>query len=109
MAEQILVNVVEGMDVYDSDGGRVGTVESVRLGTDKPDADIVTMTDAVTDALGGRKDLPTILYAHLYTEGFIRVYRGLLRRDAIVFPHQIDSVGEESVYLKVEHFELTKI
>jgi sporulation protein YlmC with PRC-barrel domain len=110
--QQQLNQIVEGMEVYDSDGARLGTVEAVRLGEGTLKAsstDIVTMAEAVTEALGGRKDLPTILYSRLYEEGFIRVNRGLLRRDAIVFPHQIDDVGEESIYLKVEQNELTKI
>jgi hypothetical protein len=110
--QQQLNQIVEGMEVYDSDGARIGTVEAVRLGegaVKSSNTDIVTMAEAVTESLGGRKDLPTILYARLYEEGFIRVNRGLLRRDAIIFPHQVDDVGEESIYLKVEHSELTKI
>jgi hypothetical protein len=110
--QQQLSQIVAGMEVYDNDGARIGVVEAVHPGEGTLKAnsvDIVTMAEAVTEDLGGRKDLPTILYARLYEEGFIRVHRGLLRRDAIVFPHQIDDVGEESVYLKVEQTELTKI
>lgn len=108
----ILNQISEGMEVYDSDGARVGVVESVRLGEGKEKADstdIVTIAEAVSEALNGRKDLLTILYIRLYEEGFIWVNRGLLRRDAIVFPHQIDDIGEESVYLKVELMEVTRL
>jgi hypothetical protein len=110
--QQQLNQIVEGMEVYDSDGARIGTVEAVRVGEGtlkSSSTDIVTMSEAVSEALGGRKGLPTILYARLFEEGFIRVNRGLLRRDAIVFPHQVDDVGGESIYLKVEQAELTKI
>lgn len=108
----VLNQISEGMEVYDSDGARIGVVESVCLGEGKEKADstdIVTIAEAVSEHLNGRKDLPTILYIRLYEEGFIRVHRGLLRRDCVIFPSQIDDIGEESVYLKVEHTELTKI
>jgi sporulation protein YlmC with PRC-barrel domain len=110
--QQQLTQIVEGMEVFDNDGSRIGTVAAVQMGegTLKSNSvDVVTMAESVSEALGGRKDLPTILYARLYEEGFIRVHRGILRRDAIIFPHQIDDIGEDSLYLKVEQTELTKI
>jgi sporulation protein YlmC with PRC-barrel domain len=112
MTEQILSQIVEGMDVYDSDGARVGMVVGVRLGEGDEktkSVDIVTMADAVNETIGKRCDFPTVLFAKLYMDGFIHVNRGLLRRDAIVFPHQIDDIGEESVYLKIEASEVIKL
>lgn len=107
-----LTQIAEGMEVFDNDGARIGTVVGVYLGQGTLKAqntDIVTMAEAVSEALGGRKDLPTILYARLYEEGFIRVQRGLLRRDVLIFPYQVDDVGEESIYLKTAQDELSKI
>lgn len=107
-----LNQISEGMEVYDSDGARIGVVESVRLGDGKEKADstdIVTIAEAVSEHLNGRKDLVTFLYIRLYEEGFIRVNRGILRRDCVIFPSQIDDIGEESVYLKIEHMEVTKL
>jgi len=107
-----LSEIQEGMGVYDKDGARIGTVETVRLGkgTEKTDVtDIVTIVETLSEAIGGRKDLPVVLYSRAFDEGFVRVNRGLLRRDAIVFPNQIESVGEESLYLLIEASELTKL
>jgi hypothetical protein len=104
--------IVEGMDVYDSDGMRIGTVEGIHQGHGAEKAnttDIVTIADTVCEMIGKRLELSTILFMRLYEEGFLHVDRGLLRRDCVIFPSQIDDIGEESVYLNIEATEIVKL
>jgi hypothetical protein len=107
-----LSEIVEGMAVYDKDGSHVGRVIDafVGYGAEKANTtDIVTIADAVCEMLGKRMDLPSIIFIRLYEEGFIHANHGLLRRDCVIFPHQIDDIGEESVYLKIEASEVIKL
>lgn len=111
LAQQKLSSVVEGMEVYDSDGARVGTIKACRLGegTIKTSAtDIVTISETLKEVIGN-KDLPTIMYSRLFDEGFACVSRGFLRSDGIVFPNQIDEISGDTVYLSVNEEDLYKL
>lgn len=111
MITQLLEEIAEGMEVYDSEGNRIGTVAGFRAGEGSMKSshtDIITMSEAVEDALGGKKNLPTVIYTRLYEEGFVRVKRGFLRSDAIAFTDQIDKVEGSTVYLKAPLSELMK-
>lgn len=111
LAQQKLSSVVKGMEVYDRDGARVGTVKAFRLGegTIKTSAtDIVTIAETLKETIGD-KDLPTVMYSRLFDEGFASVDRGFLRGDGIVFPSQIDEINGDTIYLTVNESELFKL
>lgn len=111
LAQQKISSVAEGMEVYDKDGARVGTIKAFRLGegTIKTSAtDIVTISEILTETIGN-KDLPTVMYTRLFDEGFASVDRGFLRSDGIVFPNQIDEISGDTVYLSVYEDELFKL
>lgn len=110
--QQELSHIVEGMNVYDSNGNEIGTVDSLRLGegTIKTmETDTVTIADTISESLGGYKDLPTVLYARLYDKGFVRIKRGFLRRDMLIETDQIDDISHDSLYLNVDESDLIKI
>lgn len=110
--QQELSQVVEGMEVYDGAGNRIGTVESFRPGEGTikaTETDTVTIAETISEALGGHKDLPTVLYSRLYDKGFVRIKRGLFRRDMLIMPDQIADLNEVSLHLSVDEDELIKI
>jgi hypothetical protein len=112
MRKQILSEIVEGMDVYDSDGMRIGTVEGIHQGEGAEKAnstDIDNIKHVIDLALGNIPDLPDETFTRMFEQGFIHVKRGLLRRDCVVFPEQIDDIGEENVYLNIENPDITKL
>lgn len=104
--------VAEGMEVYDWEGTRIGTVKAFRNGEGTirtTETDIVTMANAISDCLGGQKELPTVLYSRLYDEGFICIDRGFLRKDALAFSGQIENVAGDTVFLNINLDELVKV
>lgn len=111
-APTVFNQIEEGMEVYDSEGVRIGTIEAFRLGegmTSAGQTDIVTIAEIVAETIGTRKELPTVLYNRLYADGFAYVPRGILRPDVLIFPDQIDSIEDEQIYLNVERGELLKV
>lgn len=110
--QQELSQVVEGMEVYDKDGNQIGTVADFREGEGtmhSHSVDLVTKVDMIADQLGGRRDLPTVLYSRMYEEGFVRIKRGLFRRDVLLFPDQIEGISVDSIHLTVDLNELPRI
>lgn len=105
------------MDVFDSTGKKVGSVERIRMGD--PEADTAQgqgaagAADPLTrfaDALGvtPNPDLPPALADRLLRRGFIKINgKGLLSRDFFVEADQIDRVDERSVHLASTAEELS--
>lgn len=109
MYTQMLSQIAEGMEVYDSDGHRIGTVEAFRLGEGTLKAsrtNIVTIVEELAETMGKHKELPTAFYTRLYEEGFVRVRRGILRSDVLIFSKQIEDIQADAIYLNVEQGEL---
>jgi hypothetical protein len=112
LTQQNLSLVVEGMEVYDWDGALIGIVKTFRPGEGvmgSAATDVDTMVKAVSDTLDVSKELPNILYARLFEEGFVCVRRSLFRKDVIVFPSQIEDIGDYAIHLKVNKNQLTRI
>ena len=110
--QQAFNHIVEGMEVYDRDGNLIGTVEDYRVGEGTikaAETDTITTAEIISDALGGHKDLPTVLYGRLYDKGFVRINRGFLRKDMLILPEQIEHINEVSLHLNVNDSELIKI
>lgn len=111
----VLVQIHEGMDVYDANEDKIGTVSYVRL-TDEKASEIGPETATISDtndpydntlvrnlveAFVGDDDLPQEIRRRLLREGFVRVDTGILRADRYVTPDQISHVSDENVYLSV--------
>lgn len=123
-----LLQVHEGMRVYDREDKEVGTVESVFMGAtaesesdwgrgpaqasegNLPEDD--DNADRVAEALGWstgtQSEEDRLLRARLMHEGFIRVDAGLLSTDRYVLPDQIEAVSGDGVHLRVHRDELIK-
>jgi hypothetical protein len=103
--------IINGMDVFDVNGKRIGSVEYIYHGkdttlTDNPN--IETLQAEMHEALGGTKDFPYPVYSRLYHYGFIRVGRNFFQSDIFVVPQQIDDIEEASVYLNAATDALLK-
>lgn len=122
----ILNLVHEGMDVYDREDKRVGTVEQLFFGSastmDTDDYEAQTPTvdkeldygrdsivDAIAEAFDPGDDIPEVLQNRLLQQGFIRIDgAGLFASDRYVVPDQIARVSDDKVYLKVSQDDLIK-
>ncbi len=121
MIQNVLLQVREGMTVYDRTGAAIGTVEFVRFGDEdphQPGTETVTGSPAATPTgswlvediarVFSDDDLPETLRDRLIRQGFVRVDGGLLASDRFVLPDQIADVTEEGLYLQVTDDDLIK-
>ncbi|MDQ4078935.1 MAG: hypothetical protein M3220_22170 [Chloroflexota bacterium] len=120
----VLVQIEEGMDVYDSEGDKVGTVKQVFLGTVGDEAEEAGYTlphvsapstelfqtepvvDQMIDGLVGADAVPEEVRERLLSHGFIEVDRGLLKEDAFILAERVVSVLDDGVRLGVRGEEL---
>ena len=116
-----LVQIVEGMRVFDRLNHEIGTVERVQMGDDDPSTpevesmtvqDPSTRRDTILDNIADvfRTDgLPEEVKERLLQQGFVRIdANGLFASDRYVTPDQIASVSSEGVVLGVSRDELAK-
>lgn len=108
--------VREGMEVFDADGDKIGTVAIIRMGD--PDAVTVagqetphTESGIVTDiasAFGGKEEpnVPEALRARMIHDGYIKVDGGLLGKDRYARSDQIAGLAGDAVRLNVAKDEL---
>jgi len=118
----ILSQIHEGMEVYDREGQKVGTVEHVQFGDEDPTNPGVetrtaqnpellnnSLVENLAEALAGTNDVPEVVRARLLRYGFIKVDTGLLSSDRYIMPDQIAHVAEDRVHLLVLHKDLLKL
>jgi hypothetical protein len=123
--ENILTRIREGMEVYDRDGKRVGTVQQVYMGsvgdqavesggqpTTVSRADVQDATgfpDNLLTGLTRDRDLPETVRGRLLHDGFMRVDgHGLLSSGRLVERDQIESVSGDRVTLNAAEADLIK-
>lgn len=111
LVQQKLSTIIEGMEVYDKDNAKVGTIEVLRLGkgsakTSETDAN--TIEDALKKIIGDN-EFPIDLNSQLYEEGFLYIERGFMRKNTIVFPSQIEDIIGDAIHLNVDQETLLKI
>ena len=106
--------ITEGMDVIDSDGTKVGTVEEVRMGdpeaveaepaaADDPSVTVPPLAAVYLDGSGLHPDAR----ARLARTGFVRVdAKGLFAGDRYVEPDQIADVSDDRGRLSVPRDQL---
>jgi hypothetical protein len=122
----VLNLVHEGMDVYDREDKKVGTVERLFFGSastmDAGNYEAQTQTvdqeldyghdsivDVIAEAFDPADDIPEVLRNRLLQQGFIRIDgAGLFASDRYVVPDQIARVSDDKVYLKVSQDNLIK-
>ena len=110
--QQTFPHVIEGMEVYNPNGHLIGTVDEFRVGVGAiraREADTTTIIETVSESLGWHKTLPTIIYAQLYDQGYIRIKRGLFHSDLLILSKQVYDANEISLHLNVDECELIRI
>lgn len=111
LVQQRLSTIIEGMEIYDKDGSRVGTIEVLRLGkgaTQTKETDTETIEEALKKIIGDA-ELPEALNLQLYEEGFLYVERGFLRDNVIISPSQIEDIINDAIHLNVNEDTLLKV
>jgi len=117
----ILTTVKEGMDVYDWEGKKIGTVSDVYMGESSPQANERgegavtpsnrdtggdTLIENVARVFAG-DELPEVLRGRLLRSGFIRMNTGGLFSKALyILPDQIDQVAGPRIDLRVMRDQL---
>jgi hypothetical protein len=114
-----LTYVKEGMDVYDLNNEKVGTVRTIQIGDEDPTtSDTRTVTGAapeisnnsfvedVAAALFDTDDFPQQIRNHMRRYGYIRIDAGILRADMYASGDQVASVGDGRVELNVSAEDL---
>lgn len=120
----LLTSIREGMEVYDSRGDKVGTVEDLYFGASSdemdnhgvgaataPDPSLRenNLVDDIAAGIFGGDDLPEEMRKRLINEGFIRIdAANLFGRDRYVLPEQINRVHNDHVHLNVPGDQLLK-
>jgi hypothetical protein len=119
--KNLLSQVREDMQVYDSTGKEIGTVELVYLGgasneaieqggqaAVSPDINLSgdrSLVDHIADVFAP-DEMPHELAERLLRDGYIRLDAdGLLSADRYIMPEQISSVSDNSVRLRVSFDE----
>jgi hypothetical protein len=114
-----LTYVKEGMDVYDLNNEKVGTVNMVQIGDENSatsDTETVTGTapqmrtnsiiEDVAGAIFDTDDFPQQIRNHMRRYGYIRIDAGILRADMYASGDQVASVGDGRVELNVSAEDL---
>ena len=122
----ILRNIREGMDVFDRNNERIGTVEFVHFGAasetqqnfgtgpasvtaaDDPQMREDSLVDELAEAFFPT-DVPDVIRNKLLLNGYIRLdASGLFAADRYILPEQIASVTNDGVQLNVTRDQLFK-
>lgn len=119
----VLTQVYEGMDVYDVEGEKVGTVEKVFVGGVAGENDQQgsapattpvpletrdeTFVDDIAEAFDPQHEIPEVVRERLLRHGFIRVEGPeIFEQEQYITPEQIASVTDDEVRLRVSRSEL---
>ena len=127
----VLAQVREGMDVYDRDNQKIGTVKSVNMRGGIDPADVSrqradagvqpgdstdtapgTLVDTIAEAVGTTDSLgslPDELRLKLERDGYIEIdSAGFFAADRFATPSQVAEVAGDRVHLNVSKDELAK-
>lgn len=117
-----LEQIHEGMEVFDPQENKIGTVERVFFGSapkevldrgggpmTAPNPDIRddnSIIEDLAEAISGADELPETVANRLLQHGFIRIDPGILQSDLYAMPDQIARVEGERVVLSVPKDQL---
>ena len=106
--------VEEGMDVYDSNGDKIGEVKMVYLGTTSDEAEAYTTESAsvpdpdlyrddsfvedIAEVFAG-EEMPEEVRERLLTNGYLHIEGGLFGNDQYAMGNQVAGVDDEGVHL----------
>jgi hypothetical protein len=123
MMGSALERIREGMDVYDRDGDKIGTVNDVYFGAgtgrempgqEPPTVPDQTMRtgDSLIDraaSVFGARDVPEVVQTRLMQKGYFRLDGGILSGDRYVTPDQIAEVRGDDVILRIGADEVIEV
>lgn len=118
-----LAAVRDGMDVFDRNGDKIGTVKQIYFGAagdeveggyvqgDIGDGDLERdrsnfLFDEVAEAIAGVSDIPEEVRERLLQHGYVQVDRGLLQSDGYVLSEHVVNVTDEGVTVNVDDDDL---
>lgn len=117
-----LTQIHEGMEVYDSAGDKLGTVDMIKMSDEIPnngipeqvsvDSEIEKDTSVFHELIKifRSDDVPEEIYERLLQKGFVRVDSAhLFSSDRYFTPEQISSVSNEEISLSVAKDDLIKL
>ena len=116
LGSSMLHSIREGMEVYDINGDKIGTVDYVQFGDEDvttPGAETQTAADPamhrddslmenIAEAFTADNDLPEQLAAQMIREGYIKIGTGILRSDRYALMSQVASVTGERIDLNID-------
>ena len=100
-ANEVLAQVTEGMDVYDTGGEKIGTVKQIYLGGEDL-AEVVVSQDSVL------YDVPEALRSRLAASGFIEIGTGLFQPNRYATGAQIGAINADGVHLATSKDDLAR-
>jgi hypothetical protein len=122
--EKSLDQVRAGMEVYDTQGERIGAVVKAypgrgttrtgrhgeeASGVDEPDMAREGLWESIEEALDPADELAEDLRARLWRDGFIRIDGpGLMAEDRYILPEQVASISDRGVRLNISLDELVR-
>jgi hypothetical protein len=121
--QNVLASVFKGMEVFDADGKKVGTVDFVYMGSvhgrgegtgaatepTPPTTPETGLVGNIARTVDPAEDLPDELKSRLLSEGYVRVDNSrLFSADRFVLPGQINSVDGNRVLLNARYPDLPK-
>lgn len=117
----LMKSIDPGMNVYDLEGDKIGTVDEVYFGeedVDTPEIEAVHVEadrnqmndfmDAIRSALTTDNEIPAEFRDRMQRIGFIRIDTGLLSSDRLALANQISQVTTDGVQLAVKRDDLIK-
>lgn len=115
LGSSMLQSIREGMEVYDIEGDKIGTVSYVQFG----DEDVTTswaetqtavdpvmrrdnsLMENIAEALTTEDNLPETVAAQMVREGYIKIDTGLLRSDRYALMSQVATVTSDRIDLNI--------
>lgn len=120
----ILSGIKEGMNVYDSENQKLGTVVKLHFGSSTqtanedgkgaasavdPDMREESLIDSFMKTIFGDSSLPEVIRSRLILNGFIKIdSNGLFTEDLYAMPEQIANAAGQDVHLTVTGDSLIK-
>jgi hypothetical protein len=119
----LLLQVRQGMEVYDEHNHKIGTVDFVKFGDGTVDVDDTAeitvearerselyehRMETLMLELDSANYIPEELHERMANEGFVRLDTGLLHQARYILPEQIQSVGRNRIQIEGTRESLIK-